>query len=231
MTAKDFEQLVYVRARAAFAAHQSGRKSDEEAREDIDKSIHEVVWLLETGRSTERISILASAHKRRAMIGSEDDVERDLAQMIRHYEEAAAAKGDEAYPRLNGLLGVLLLGGPSDGHQDCGSIGSIDEFNSVLQSVREELEQLEAAGSPRDFWEAVRRPDFEFVDSIRREALGDEWGDLAKRYEGVFSNWGSPREKSSVLDQLRFVVAIASHRGMPHLLEPTERLLKKLEAS
>jgi tetratricopeptide (TPR) repeat protein len=186
------------------------------ARKHIDDAIADGERLRELEETAEGLSILASAYKCRAMTEAGDSdssrskLEKDLEAMIDAYAAAAARKAlNRAYPLLNALLGVVLLGGPSktaaEGRPELwGDAG----FLEALETARMDLSRVE----PRDFWQAIMPTDLSLIEALADGHLADRAAELAASYAAASRSRGSARELESVNKSFDFIESTVEKR-------------------
>ncbi|HUN93316.1 MAG TPA: CHAT domain-containing protein [Burkholderiaceae bacterium] len=201
------EQLGNLQARDAWAAvdaaHRAGdpqqlRVAAEAARGAIDEAMRTLTKMVALHPTVERLSLLGSAFKRRAMMAraTGQDPGEDLRGMQSSYaraEDIARAQGSPIfYPALNRVAAQLVLAGgaPLD-------VAGCDE-------IRREL-AIRTRDDP-DFWSVVGLTELRLYEAVakgtlvaEKDGILGEYADLQRRVAGT-TYW------SSVADQLRFVL-------------------------
>jgi hypothetical protein len=168
----------------------------------IDHGIGVVEHLLEFARTPERLSILGSAHKRRALL-VETAVERNAAlrEMSKNYRAAhelaiSSTGAIDAYPLLNWLSAEACLRPQGVGAAQ----------RTVANDLLDKVDRQLADSVDIDFWGLVTRADLILVRSLLGGTLGvAERQDLLQAYRAVSVRAGSPRQLRSVIEQLDFL--------------------------
>jgi hypothetical protein len=220
---KDFEQMANLMARAAVAESKTGDagKTIEDRMAVIDEAIELLEWLCrvpvseradksdapesgEFGATVERLSLLGSTYKRKALLTTDPkDVREALEGMHDSYAKAAAkaaeAKQPEHYPLLNRLAAEIVL----DWYQANGKKWRLNgkKLRSQLDAPRKTL-QARCDKQP-DFWDAVMRVECDLLDALATGALAKQLTALQANYAEV-RKLASHREFASALDQLEF---------------------------
>ena len=228
LSVKDLEQLSNCESRAAVNKWRAGVTEPEQTklRNQVQIAIDRLNALLQlpqavkagadgdqarSSETRERLSLLASAYKRKAWI-TEDKAERvaTLGAMRDCYRRAAqwpGSAGDRAYPIINWAASALTLkwhGKPVAKSED-------DDIRDALEQRREELEQQ--VQERRDLWDVGSLADLMLIVALREDALDDESIDkLVKRYEEV-RRLASAREFESVREQIDFLAEMAETTG------------------
>jgi len=213
--AKAAEQLWNLQARWAVTVADAG--TTEKANELLEESERQLVLLMEIlGKTGERLSLMASVAKRRVMITIDAEAARkSLDDMARRYEEAFD-KNKSFYPLLNQATAELLTGILSD---------TISE--KVAKKVKDARDLItEERRKAPDFWNAVAEADCLVLEHLAANDLQDHLDDIAAIYAEVRKRSGSPREVSSVLDQLDFLIRVQTlgARECPALQELRKRV-------
>lgn len=153
------------------------------------------------GESCERISLLGSVAKRRAMIAAESDEKQTaLRAMAEHYCKAynlGAEQGKpDFYPLVNCLTGQALT-------------YLLDENEQLASDFYPSLEQVKALADDDhqknpNFWNTATPIDCLLLGHLASGDLSDYTAEIIADYAKA-NNVGSPREFSSVLDHLDFL--------------------------
>lgn len=201
------EQLANFESRAAVdLARGRADGLDGEAPTDLVRAaIDRLTGLLALGRTIERVSLLGAAYKRLALVSSGAERRAALAKMAECYREAHGSRAVEAsytvgdaYPLLNWLTAEILQGW---------------ERGRPAVDVARWLQEARADGMARDrrspdFWAGTVAPDCEVLLHLLagdidqpavRAAIGAAYHKLSRRA-------ASPRELSSVVEQLEFLI-------------------------
>lgn len=244
LTVRDLEQLSNCESRAAVARWRVGVTNAEKAklRKQVQIAIDRLDALLQlpkavkagadgdqarSSETRERLSLLASAYKRKAWI-TEDKAARvaALESMRERYRRAAewpGSAGDRAYPIINWTTSALTLkwhGKPVTKSED-------DDIRDALEQRHGELERQ--VQERRDLWDVASLADLMLIISLREDTLDAESiGKLVKRYEEV-RRLASAREFESVREQIDFLAEMAETAGAT-VGEELKDLVAKLPA-
>jgi CHAT domain-containing protein len=171
-----------------------GAEDDNKAmvEEAIEKGRH----LLGIAKTSERLNIMGSAHKKLAQL--ETDVERvkgHLEQSAVYYREAANRQQREGvgdpYPFINMLVVEALLG-----QEDIGSESSLSTCETLAQQRFRET---------RSAWDAVTIADVALIRAFLHRSLPQERDNLVEKYRFAFTeSSATPREQDSALTQMKF---------------------------
>jgi hypothetical protein len=181
-----------------------------------------------SSETRERLSLLASAYKRKAWI-TEDKAARvaALESMGNYYRRAAewpGSAGDRAYPIINWAASALVLkwhGKPVTKSED-------NDIKNALEQRRGELEQQ--VRERRDLWDVASLADLMLIIALRENALDSEYIEkLVKRYEEV-RRLASAREYESVREQIDFLAETAETTGSA-VAKKLKDLVAKLSAT
>ena len=228
VTLADLEQLANFRTR--YGAELGNRSLVRTAVRDLTSMIRQ------HGATAERLSLLGAANKR--MIGmqkSRKDVRGSVRAMTEAYLQAADLQADDwYYPATNALLGVVLLGGPSDRTPRKGTVAEKDLKSVPWMSTGLFMEQLEQVATVlrnrdiRNFWDAVGRPDLDVLRAIADKQLDKRREKLVAGYAAVISLYGSAREIDSVIGQWSFASETARKLGNTELADTLDKLASRL---
>ena len=211
------EQLANLRVRHAAASR------DANAVGTIKTAIEDLERLSElVGKETsERLSLIGSAHKRLFMITQTANQLSCLRDMTKLYQRAAEVeKGNRAYPLLNMLLGQTLLALRAPSEQD--AVASAD-FAERRSALRRGL--AVADGERPDFWNFSMLADIELIGMLHDPVQQPE--PVIDAYNKAWRRGGSPLKLASVLEHLDFVIE-ALARGASELAETRKRALEKV---
>lgn len=220
-TLKDVEQLANLMSRAAVAAWQRGNASRQggdakiprDPMAEIEASLGYVDWLLESGETTERLSLVGSVYKRKAWIGEKsEDVTAALRLMRKAYEKGytVAADQPDPYPQLDWLFAVVVERWRVPDAPAEPSAGKIRRRLKEIRSLLDtRLERREGFG------DAAMRVDCDLLDALVRGALANQADKLAAKYTEA-RKLASRREFASVLDQIDFLTVMGA--GQPELV-------------
>lgn len=179
----------------------------------IERGVTEIKRVLLEGDTSERHSLLASASKRLALAESgENEKSRKrllghVSAMARGYLRAAELPtGDIYYPAINGLLGILLLGGPWPDGTKVAKVDANEAGATAFEARVGELRTLVSKRQPANFWDAVAPQDLAVFVALADGKLAPSSGKtLADGYLALQRKHGSAREIDSVVTHLKFV--------------------------
>jgi CHAT domain-containing protein/pimeloyl-ACP methyl ester carboxylesterase len=186
------------------------------ARKHIDDAIADGERLRQIEETADGLAILASAYKSRAMTEPADSdasrrkLDQDLEAMVDAYAAAAERKADNrAYPLLNALLGVVLVGGPSKAAaKGQPALRGEPGFLEALETARADLARVE----PRDFWQAVMPTELALVEALAEGKLAGRAAELVASYTAAWRSRGSARELDSVNKNFDFIQSTVEKR-------------------
>ncbi|HRP97479.1 MAG TPA: CHAT domain-containing protein, partial [Rhodocyclaceae bacterium] len=181
--------------------------------ERIEGAIHDLELLSRRAVTAERLNLLGSACKRLAMVRAEAAQQTEaLVRMAEHYGRAWELTGRRsAYAFTNRATAALIAAWR--GHSPEGDWRS--HLDRDLAAVTEAAAAL-AAREP-SFWNGVTLADCQLVRLLAlepaapggarpdRDALGSE---IVELYWSALRRGASPRERSSVLEHLQFVIEL-----------------------
>lgn len=209
------------RARKALAAGvRKGRAA-------VARSVEILRHLQRVQPSLERSSLLASSHKRLAMIeaaaGRPKQERAALARARRQYEEAEAVArssgtADLFYPLMNRMAAELALHAGRRGWKGLDA--------ACLRDARESTERR--AGEDPDFWSVVGQTELKLYECLAAGRLSRDVRALLAEYEDVHRRMSAPWMWSSVLDQLRFVLAGYRRRRRGPETDAADALLERI---
>lgn len=219
---KDIEQLANLESRLAAEKWKNDNNAAE-ALQMIDRSIQRMQSLIdglamkaardggETPALTgERLSILGSAYKRKALISEKDRV-TILDKMGRRYKKAfklKKSKGQfDCYPLLNWI--ALEVAASWQNEQKKKSFET--EQKEILQVwIARTKQELEAdLARQKDFWKEAMLVDTELLRVLLENSLDDKMIDQISGKYLEAKKLGSPREFESVVDHLSFLLEMA----------------------
>ncbi len=205
MSVRDIERWANAQVRSAFdTAIAKGNR--QRAFTLIDEAIARLERLQPLSAHT--YAIIASAFKRKAMLGG-NDRSRALNAMRDNYERAyriaKEKRAETAYPLLNLAFAEIAIALHNNA-----SLNSRSEYFKLMKEARPTIVALQQA--QRDFWSAIDLLLLEFLSHIADATLTAETVDrLAERVREVRKK-ASPKEFHSVLDQLEFLEAMTGKR-------------------
>ena len=226
-TLKDVEQLANLISRAAVDTWKRGDwGKGHDPLAEIKRAIGYLTWLVTppTGSKTsERLSLFGSAYKRKAWIAADKKTTVDAVVKMREYYAKACEvnKGKDPYPILNYLFSVLVEGWVGRGHRI-----KREAIFTQLGSVGADLD-ARLAGDP-DFWAEASRIDCDLLKSLAANSLDiTSLDDFTLRYQEI-RQFASRREFGSVLDQIEFLVVMATAAGKTNPGRTLRDLLDRL---
>lgn len=219
------EQLANMLARLADA-------QDTPALDVMTRSAELLEYLCKIGKTVERLSLVGSTWKRRAVKSSGEARIRDLERMTAAYEEGYAlavkqGRRNAWYPLGNVIAGKLALGWSSPPASAKKARGSSKK--AVVVDVSAELKAMAAlvdklAGTSTDFWELCVPADLLLLQGAARGTLSvKEREALVAAYKGAAERAGTLRELASATGQIAFLrnMARASKVGSLKALAST----------
>jgi hypothetical protein len=238
------EQLANFRVRHAAELWQSRRArgvvdtADEiQARNELmDRAIADLTQLCERAPTAERLDLLGSAHKRRALAADADPAARLAAldacadAYLKSFERGGK---QEAYPFTNWASAALLAGRLDAKRAD-----------TWRQGLETDIARLQAALQTRydsepDFWDGAALADLDLLRLLERcigapaagarsrraASLPRPCAEIAERirdgYRSVITRGASPRERASVIENLDCLVILLG-QDLPALRKALE---------
>lgn len=210
---KDYEQVVNLEVRQAAGLFQQDPAKGARHLKTIRDHIRHMEQLVDQGDyltlTGERLSILASAHKRLAMVCEGDERIAALEQMARRYKEAYE-KTKKDYPLLNWLTAEIAC----DWQKPRGKrvTSRIEGFDRLLDEQSAAL----GSGCGTDSWSLLMAADAKLIRALAhndfdREKIAEEYRDKKSRVShGAFS---------SVHEQIDFLAAMAKGKLSADLAE------------
>ncbi len=180
---------------ANLLCREAAKLPPEQADERLKRARQWLDWAVQLGRSPERLSVIGSHYKK--LTASTDEARRDnFAQALKYYEEAneLAVKDTgrlDTYSKIN-ALGLRLI------------LNDFDPEMLRREADAARLQAIENAKDTRSVWDRVGEPDAQTVIYALSAGEKVECERLVARYRDVLS-FASPREKDSVLTQLKFL--------------------------
>ena len=173
----------------------------------IEEAIEKGRHLLGIAKTSERLNLMGSAHKRLAQLETDAEKVKDhLRQSAVFYREAANRHqregGGDPYPIINALVIEALL-------------GKVDFTNESLLSTCESLAQ-QRFHETRSAWDAVTIADVALIRAFLHQSLLQEQDNLVQTYRSAFTeSSATPREQDSALKQMKFVRDILGKLSYP----------------
>ena len=192
----------------------------------IDAAIKDIELLLQIGETNERLSLMGSASKRKALVSKGRGRKKALSEMARYYHQAHQRTLNrdgktDYYPALNWLAARTLdylRGGEVD----------LTEINDLLDRVEKDIN--ESSDQDLSFWSAIALLDAKVVRHLAHGDLDrDEQLDkLIAGYQEEAAR-ATAREFSSVVEQLEFLHAMLDEALDRPRKTVRKRLAKALE--
>ncbi len=203
------EQLANLQVRYAAWLHQARRATkdakrsarpvpdaDDDPIDLVKRSIELCDTLLKFGDTSERLSILASAYKRKAFIDASQRVGAlsDMVRIYRSADELARRRSgaNKPYPLLNALAGEAVL--KLVAGKTLGDVGT--QLQAVRESAREE-----------DFWGWLREAECALIEGLAQGDLAAHSAAIIDGYTDAIKRAASPRETRSVRENLELLIA------------------------
>lgn len=221
-TLRTIEQWVNLQARF-------GKKAGN--RSKIQKAISLSEHLLALGETSERLSIIGSAHKRLAELHADvKNVKATLKKAAEFYQRAARRQEQEPladpYPIMNWLAIGALLG----------------ETNLPYESwlAKAEILARQRFQNTRKAWDLFTIADIAVLQAYRKKSLPEERSTIVDTYRKVFAeSAASRRERDSACGQLEFLInmrrklvpAPVGQRGGDAMVSALEEIKHHLEQS
>jgi CHAT domain-containing protein/pimeloyl-ACP methyl ester carboxylesterase len=196
------EQLVSLQTRLAVEQWQNGSSEPDQQTptELVNESIDMMKDLLKFGKSAQRLSILASAYKRKAWVTTGNRRIAALKRMQEYYREACESAPEDAYSLLNYFTAKTVVGW----RKNRGKSG---------EKLQHEVKTLAASVTGnehhRDFRSLVR-----FADSLLLKSL--VCGEIPANQHAIISHYsiakkhaGSPGKFNSVTEHIEFLAVMA----------------------
>ena len=192
----------------------------------IREAIADLEHLRALGDTMERLHLLGAAYKRLALLhalrGEQRECVTALNAMARHYRAAldkARALGDRSpsYSYTNWATAVLLAGIRQRKPTGAAAV-ELDDSGAALFAAS----RIDADEEP-DFWESLAAADYHtlrlLADAPRLAADGKALAalsaDAVRAYHDAIARGASPRQVSSVRENLEFLVGVLRGPGRP----------------
>jgi hypothetical protein len=191
----------------------------------IDQSLTLLTKLVAVAPTMERLSLLGSACKRRALvlgIHRASDMPQALRQMKTYYDKAwdvakAGDLGDLYYPASNSLAADLALNAGR-------TVRELDR--TKVDAIRESLKRK--SSTDPDFWSVVGITELDQYEAIAKKRLASAAGKLLKAYEDLHRRVGATHMWTSVYDNAYLVLTGYSARATAREAQAAEKLLALL---
>jgi hypothetical protein len=211
------EQLANLRCRWAAELGRKDAGAAAAALEHLDGAEALLGGLLAIGETYERYSMLASVHKRRAMLTTDVAARRRaLADMRAAYDKAVTIAGEGgptafAYPLANRLAAEVVQSWSMAPEARAAAQPVLDEGLSRLRDAAIELSR-----SSTQFFDLAAAADVELLTALKTCALEPA---ARERIEAAYLRAGlrgvSPRHRASMRDQISFYEVMARTEAPP----------------
>jgi hypothetical protein len=193
----------------------------------IDDSVTLLTKLVAVAPTMERLSLIASAWKRRALVlgvHRPSDVPQALRQMKAYYDKAwgvakAGDLDDLYYPAANSLASDLALNAGR----------TVRELDSAkVDAIRESLKRKTAADP--DFWSVVGVTELDQYEAVAKRRFGAAVGKLSKAYEDLHRRVDATHMWKSVYDNAYLVLTGYGARATAREAQAATKLLEVLRS-
>jgi hypothetical protein len=174
----------------------------------IEAAIEKGRHLLGIAKTSERLNLMGSAHKKLAQCEPDGEkVKGHLRQSASYYREAASRPQHEGavdpYPIINALVVEALLG-----KEDRGREASLSTCESLVQ---------QRFNKTRSAWDAITIVDVALIRAFLRRSLPQERDGLVEKYRSVFTeSAATQRQQDSALAQIKFMSDILKTLPQPN---------------
>ncbi|MDW7662470.1 CHAT domain-containing protein [Halomonas sp.] len=209
---RSVEQMANLQSRWAVhlwrEAHTTTNDDDElRARDDFLVEIDEAIKLLEIlcsiNLTSERLSLLGSAYKRKAIISLGDERVKYIVKMRDMFRKSYELKkekkdDDDFYPLINWITAEIVL----SWHNSAQGTKLSAELLSHLHKSEEMANEREL-NNP-SFWSAITAVEFSLVLHLSDRSLSDHVDEIIRGYTAAYLRRSTPRQFNSVLEHLEF---------------------------
>ncbi len=197
------EQLVNLQAKLAVKQWQDGSPEADQpaATKLVNESIGMMKDLLKFGESSERLSILASAYKRKAWITTGNTRIAALRRMQEYYRKACDSAPGDNYPLYNYLTAEMIV----EWRKNKGK-----SEHELQQRVKLLAASVTGHEHQKDFWKLVEYADYQLLKSLVLGKTRKHMHEIIiSPYSIAKKRAGSPREFSSVTEHIEFLALMA----------------------
>ena len=193
----------------------------------IEEAIEKGRHLLGIAKTSERLNIMGSAHKKLAQLETDTEKVKDhLRQSAAYYRAAANPQQHEGladpYPIINLLVVEALLG-----KEGLGSESLLSKCESLAQQRFHET---------RSVWDSVTIPDVALIRAFLHHSLPQERANLVEKYRSAFAeSSATQREQDSALTQMKFVrdilnkLSYSDQKTVASTIESLDYIQKQLQ--
>ncbi len=205
---KSIEQYCNVRSKFAVKNFLEENVKGSDTIKLLDHAISDLKVLIQLGESTERLSLLGSAYKRKMYVLSQmatKDYKKELSEAVAHYEKASMISSlQNPYPLTNWLI-LLKLKLLSEGKTSIGSLPL-----KARKAVDELIEKYEKdLSGVRDFWAMTN----EVTLKLTQYLIGMskvEISEIEKLYLRIWKIAGNKGHKVAEIENLQIIGSILS---------------------
>jgi CHAT domain-containing protein len=176
----------------------------------IDSAIRKLRILARCAETAERLNLIAASYKRLALVQTGSASAKALRDAATYYAKALDKNRDSAYAFTNWATTLML--------------GDSEAARSEGTKLDEDAARLKNALTQDDFWNSAGIADLDLVRLIAAVLAEDPLlnakaaglkQDVIDGYGRAFKRGASPRQKDSVLENLKFVIGIIENREDP----------------
>lgn len=231
------KELANLKARHAWESFDRKKLAAEAALEKVGEAITLFEHLLAIGETRERRTLLASAHKRRAMLASTQAAKREaLEDMLREAQTAARLAGDDfklsrgspearqrfLYAENLRLVADFLL--HQGGRATQAAAGRRAQFRCDLERALAEAKTQRAAA--RNIWDFLFEADLYLLDWLDQPRGRRTEAEVRACYEAALTQGGaSERVRKTLDEQLTFIGGVLR---APELAERLEKIREEI---
>jgi Uncharacterized protein conserved in bacteria len=168
----------------------------------IDDAIKHLKWLMDLGKSAERLALMGGCYKRKAIVAQTAEEKKEwLKEAETYYGEAHKDSSNiiNPYPTLNWLTYRFLLGDSLEGEY------------ALIEECKKAARQLDA--KEPSFWNRVAEPDADLLLHLAQGNLEANLENVTALYQKAFETGATPRERSTVVQQFTFLREMLSSLG------------------
>lgn len=195
---------------------------------DLEEAIRDLAALVRMAGTTERFSLLGSAHKRQAWMQAEPaKVISALTNMADNYLQAFALASQtrlDPYPLTNWVSAEAMLDWFESKREP-------HEYRSRIPGWCDQAVS-DAAGrqqSDPSFWNSVVEPDCKLALALEQGQLNETTiAEVVAGYRCAIERGSSPKEKGSILEQLDFLADMAERAGKKQLAQAIGEIRRQL---
>ena len=222
------EQLSNLEVCQAVALFRPGAKVARAAAERlIRRAAARLARLLALGKTTERLNLLGSLEKRRALISTGQAVPRALKAMQKNYQLALeqtppAERPKNFYSASNALLARVLLEILAS-KRTPKLLAEIDAWLLLL-----EAQTTGASAGELDFWSAAILADGPLLRHLAAGDLAAAKADLIRRYRNAKDPGATVKQVRSVLAHLDFIADVLTPSAAGRRFADTVKVLREI---